>query len=211
MFSCVCMCDFSTPIFHPPNFSLGWLILHVQQPYIKYLQVKSISDLTNPFIQDRLYNPRKSSHSFMYVAATISSILLQQHNTTTAGRQHLIASSLFFEIFHIRCFRRSAINFESSEGGNISTGIVFYVERQTLDSLKFDIFECGWRTRFSQVSGSQFQCLFWIDIVAIFKPQVFSIDENVNLGRILFRIKTLIEFCEFDRMDLCEKKRKRRR
>ena len=124
------------------------------------------------------------------------------HSNSTNLPTNLPSSSLLgLEIVHIDGRHRPANKFHGSQSRDITSGIVFNKESNVAHSLKLDIFQGRRIGRFLQIFGGQMQGLRRIDVFPIFESN-FPIQENMNFGRIQFRIGAIVEFRKFDRVEL---------
>lgn len=105
------------------------------------------------------------------------------------------------EIIHIDRLHGPSKEFHPSQGTNITTIVVFDKQGNVPDALEFDILQQDGIGGFFQVFRGKFQRLGRIHVFPIFKPN-FAVQKNVNFGGIDFRVGAIVEFREFDRVEL---------
>ena len=115
---------------------------------------------------------------------------------------HLGTSPLLgLEVIHIDSEHGSSKELHPSQSRDIPSGIVFDKEGNVADALEFDVLEENGIGGLLQIFGGQVQGLGRIDVFPIFKAD-FAVQENVNFGRIDFGVGAIVEFGEFDRVEL---------
>jgi len=111
---------------------------------------------------------------------------------------------LLFEIVHVRARNWFSKEFQCTQGGGLAPVVVFDKEGYALHALEFDVFGQKIVGIFFQILGGQFERHGRIDVLDVFESQVDAIDKDLDEGRVLFRIASVVEFRQLDRVDLDE-------
>ena len=111
------------------------------------------------------------------------------------------SSLLGLEIIHIDRLHGSSKEFHGSQGTDITTIVVFDKQGNIANALEFDILQQDGIGGLFQIFRRQFERLGRIHVFPIFKTD-FAVQENMNFGGIDFGVGAIVEFREFDRVEL---------
>mmetsp|Transcript_287 Transcript_287/g.612 ORF Transcript_287/g.612 Transcript_287/m.612 type:complete len:266 (+) Transcript_287:281-1078(+) len=116
----------------------------------------------------------------------------------------LVTSSLLFEIRHVGGRDGLSIEFQSTQGTDLSPVVVFHKEGDALDALIFHVLQQYIVGVFFQILAGHFDRSGRIDVLNVFESEVVAIDKEQDASGVLFGIRPVVEFRHFDRVDLYE-------